>query len=206
MLRRHHAWWGVGLLLLLVPSLLIALQPGLARMALVWVPALVWDEPWRWWSAAWVHLSTRHLLANLAGAVLVVLLGWVARLPREAAWAWALAWPLTHLGLLLAPDLLRYGGLSGALHAGVAVAAVAIVREAALHRDRVLGALLLAGLCTKVLGEQAWVHTLVTPPGWDIAVAPLAHASGTVCGTLAALLLVRSRPWTPAPPPGSSAG
>ena len=123
-----------------------------------------------------------------------------------AAWAWALAWPLTHLGLLLAPDLLRYGGLSGVLHAGVAVAAVALVREAALRRDRVLGALLLAGLCAKVLGERAWAHTLVTPPGWDIVVAPLAHASGTVCGALAALLLVRSRPWSPAPPPGSSAG
>lgn len=205
MLRRHHAWLGVGLLLV-VPSLLIALRPGLARMALAWVPALVWSEPWRWWSAAWVHLSTRHLLANLAGAALLLLLGWVARLPREAAWAWALAWPLTHLGLLLAPDLLRYSGLSGVLHAGVAVAAVALVREAALRRDRVLGALLLAGLCAKVLGERAWAHTLVTPPGWDIAVAPLAHASGTVCGALAALLLVRSRPWSPAPPPGSSAG
>ncbi len=205
MLRRHHAWLGVGLLLV-VPSLLIALRPGLARMALAWVPALVWSEPWRWWSAAWVHLSTRHLLANLAGAALLLLLGWVARLPREAAWAWALAWPLTHLGLLLASDLLRYGGLSGVLHAGVAVAAVALVREAALRRDRVLGALLLAGLCAKVLGERAWAHTLVTPPGWDIAVAPLAHASGTVCGALAALLLVRSRPWSPAPPPGSSAG
>jgi rhomboid family GlyGly-CTERM serine protease len=203
MLRRHHAWLGVGLLLV-VPSLLIALRPGLARMALAWVPALVWSEPWRWWSAAWVHLSTRHLLANLAGAALLLLLGWVARLPREAAWAWALAWPLTHLGLLLAPDLLRYGGLSGVLHAGVA--AVALVREAALRRDRVLGALLLAGLCAKVLGERAWAHTLVTPPGWDIVVAPLAHASGTVCGALAALLLVRSRPWSPAPPPGSSAG
>ena len=205
MLRRHHAWLGVGLLLV-VPSLLIALRPGLARMALAWVPALVGSEPWRWWSAAWVHLSTRHLLANLAGAALLLLLGWVARLPREAAWAWALAWPLTHLGLLLAPDLLRYSGLSGVLHAGVAVAAVALVREAALRRDRVLGALLLAGLCAKVLGERAWAHTLVTPPGWDIAVAPLAHASGTVCGALAALLLVRSRPWSPAPPPGSSAG
>ncbi|NYG31973.1 rhombosortase [Sphaerotilus montanus] len=205
MLCRHHAWLGVGLLLV-VPSLLIALRPGLARMALAWVPALVWSEPWRWWSAAWVHLSTRHLLANLAGAALLLLLGWVARLPREAAWAWALAWPLTHLGLLLAPDLLRYGGLSGVLHAGVAVAAVALVRDAALRRDRVLGALLLAGLCAKVLGERAWAHTLVTPPGWDIAVAPLAHASGTVCGALAALLLVRSRPWSPAPPPGSSAG
>jgi rhomboid family GlyGly-CTERM serine protease len=192
--------------LLVLPSLVIALRPGLARMALAWAPALVWSEPWRMWSAAWVHLSTRHLLANLAGAVLVLLLGWVARLPREAAWAWALAWPLTHLGLLLAPDLLRYGGLSGVLHAGVAVAAVALVREAALRRDRVLGALLLAGLCAKVLGERAWAHTLVTPPGWDIAVAPLAHASGAVCGALAALLLVRSRPWSPAPPPGSSAG
>ena len=36
MLRRHHAWLGVGLLLV-VPSLLIALRPGLARMALAWV-------------------------------------------------------------------------------------------------------------------------------------------------------------------------
>lgn len=207
MLRRHHAWLGVGLLLL-VPSLLIAQQPGLARMTLSWVPTLAWHEPWRWWSAAWVHLSTLHLLANLAGGVLVLLLGWVARLPREAAWAWALAWPLTHLGLLLAPDLLRYGGMSGVLHAGVAVAAVALVREAALRRDRMLGALLLAGLCAKVLGERAWAQTLVTPPGWDIAVAPLAHASGTVCGAVAALVLVRvrSRPWSPAPPPGSSAG
>lgn len=207
MLRRHHAWLGVGLLLL-VPSLLIAQQPGLARMALSWVPSLAWHEPWRWWSAAWVHLSTLHLLANLAGGVLVLLLGWVARLPREAAWAWALAWPLTHLGLLVAPDLLRYGGLSGVLHAGVAVAAVALVREAALRRDRMLGGLLLAGLCAKVLGERAWAHTLVTPPGWDIAVAPLAHASGTVCGAVVALVLVRFRfrPWSPAPPPGSSAG
>jgi rhomboid family GlyGly-CTERM serine protease len=211
MLRRQHAWLGVGLLLVL-PSLLIAVRPGLARMALVWVPALAWSEPWRWWSAAWVHLSARHLLANLAGAVLVLLLGWVARLPREAAWAWALAWPLTHLGLLLSPDLLRYGGLSGVLHAGVAVAAVALVRAAPQRRERVLGALLLAGLCAKVLGERPWAHTLVTLPGWDIAVAPLAHASGTVCGALLALVLVppgagfRSRPWTPAPPPGSSAG
>jgi rhomboid family GlyGly-CTERM serine protease len=205
MLRRQHAWLGVGLLLVL-PSLLIAVRPGLARMALAWVPALAWSEPWRWWSAAWVHLSTRHLLANLAGAALVLLLGWVARLPREAAWAWALAWPLTHLGLLAEPELLRYGGLSGVLHAGVAVAAVALVREAPQRRERVLGALLLVGLCAKVLGERAWAHTLVTPPGWDIAVAPLAHASGTVCGALAALVLVRSRPWTPAPPPGSSAG
>lgn len=201
----RHAWLGVGLLLV-GPSVLIGPGSGLARLTLAWAPALAWSEPWRWWSAAWVHLSLLHLLANLAGAVLVLLLGWVARLPRAAAWAWALAWPLTHLGLLLAPDLLRYGGLSGVLHAGVAVAVVALMRTAPLRRERVLGAVLLAGLCMKVLGERAWAHTLVTPPGWDIAVAPLAHASGTVCGVLLALGLVRSRPWSPVPPPGSSAG
>lgn len=200
-----HAWLGVGLLLV-VPSVLVGPGSGLARLTLAWGPALAWSEPWRWWSAAWVHLSLLHLLANLAGAALVLLLGWVARLPRAAAWAWALAWPLTHLGLLLVPDLQRYGGLSGVLHAGVAVAAVALMRTALLRRERVLGGLLLAGLCAKVLGERAWAHTLVTPPGWDIAVAPLAHASGTVCGVLLALGLVRSRPWSPAPPPGSSAG
>jgi rhomboid family GlyGly-CTERM serine protease len=199
------AWLGVGLLLVL-PSLLIAPRPGLARLTLAWVPTLAAHEPWRLWSAAWVHLSVQHLQVNLAGAVLVLLLGWVARLPREAAWAWALAWPLTHLGLWLQPDLVRYGGLSGVLHAGVAVAAVALLRTALRRRDRLLGALLLVGLGAKLLGERAWAHTLVTPPGWDIAVAPLAHASGVVWGALAAVLLVRSRPWIPAPPPGSSAG
>ena len=43
-----------------------------------------------------------------------------------AALAWALAWPLTHLALLAEPALLRYGGLSGVLRAGAAVAAVAL--------------------------------------------------------------------------------
>ena len=32
---------------------------------------------------------------------------------RVDAWAWFVAWPLTHLGLLLQPSLLHYGGLSG---------------------------------------------------------------------------------------------
>jgi membrane associated rhomboid family serine protease len=94
------------------------------------------------------------------------------------------------------------------LHAGVAVAAVALWRGGGARRERALGALLLAGLCTKVVGERPWALALVTPPGWDIAVAPLAHASGAVFGVLLARALVplRSRPWSPAPPPGSSAG
>ncbi|MEY2876476.1 MAG: rhombosortase, partial [Pseudomonadota bacterium] len=72
-MQGRHAWLGVGLLLV-VPSVLTAPGSGLARLALGWVPSLVWSEPWRGWSAAWVHLSVQHLLANLAGAALVLLL------------------------------------------------------------------------------------------------------------------------------------
>jgi hypothetical protein len=63
-------------------------------------------------------------------------------------------------------------------------------------------------LLIKIAGERPWVQSLVVPPGWDIAVAPLAHASGVFWGTLLALLLlrVRSRPWSPVRPPGSWAG
>lgn len=204
---RIRAWaWTVVCLLLALPAALMSPGGGLSRRALAWEPQLAWTEPWRWWSAAWVHLSGMHLAANLAGAVLVLLLGRVARLPREAAWAWALAWPLTHLSLALEPELRRYGGLSGVLHAGVAVAAVALVRIGPTRRERLVGVALLAGLVLKVAGEQPWAQVLVVRPGWDIAVAPLAHASGVFWGTLLALVLVRSRPWTPAPPRGSSAG
>ena len=42
-----------------------------------------------------------------------------------------LARPLTQLGLLMRPDLLHYGGLSGVLHAGVAAAALWLVRASA---------------------------------------------------------------------------
>lgn len=207
-------WSAVGLLLVL-PALLVGTGPGLARQVLTWQPALAWAEPWRCWSAAWVHFSLMHLGANLAGALLLLLLGHVARLPREAALAWALAWPLTHLALLAEPALLRYGGLSGVLHAGAAVAAVALlVQPGRLRAERGLGAALGLGLVLKVLSEQPWAVLQVQPPGWDIRIVPLAHAAGLLCGLLAAGLLLalpaalglRSRPSSPARPPGSPAG
>ena len=37
--------------------------------------------------------------------------------------AWLLSWPLTQWGLMLQPELLHYGGLSGVLHGGAAIAA-----------------------------------------------------------------------------------
>lgn len=182
------AWTLLGVLLLL-PALAAQGNPGAATL-LTWDPAHWLTEPWRWWGAAWVHFSGRHLLANLAGGLLVTGLGVAAQVPGRAAMAWALAWPLTHLALSLTPELTRYGGLSGVLHAGVAVVAVSLMRRPE-RAERRFGAVILAVLALKLISETPWRGPLAYPEGWDIAVAPLAHVSGALCGALLAWVLVR---------------
>jgi hypothetical protein len=132
-----------------------------------------------------------HLTANLLGAALLAALGWVAPCERRDAAAWFVAWPLTHLGLLLQPTLAHYGGLSGVLHAGVVVAAIGLVRRERQAR-RALGLALLFGVAVKLLLEQPWQGPLRELPGWDIAIAPAAHLSGACAGALCALLSWRS--------------
>ena len=181
---------------------------GLAAASLVawWLPAMLLDwqpaqaaaQPWRAFTSAFVHWSTAHLLANLLGAAVVAALGLAARLPPAATLAWAAAWPLTHIGLLLQPALAHYGGLSGVLHAGVAVAALwLLVREAGPRRW--LGGGVALGLIVKIVLEEPWGPPLRAPTGlltggWDIATAPLAHATGALAGGVcAALALLWSR-------------
>lgn len=154
--------------------------------ALRWQPELAVSQPWRLFSAALVHLSALHLGANLLGTALVAALGWAAGCGRRATLAWALAWPLTQAGLLLQPELRAYGGLSGVLHAGVAVAAWQLLRGKS-GAQRSIGGLLAAGLLLKLLLEAPWLGVLRQPPGWDIAIAPLAHSSGALAGLLCAL-------------------
>lgn len=161
-----------------------------AATAIDWQPTLWWQQPWRWWSAAWVHYSGRHLLANLAGAVLVAGFGVAARVPMRAAMAWALAWPLTHLALLPRPGLAHYGGLSGVLHAGVAVACFSLLRRERGWPRRI-GALVLAGLVLKVLLEAPWSASLPRSTALGITTAPWAHLGGVFGGLLAAAALLR---------------
>ncbi|WP_280153185.1 rhomboid family intramembrane serine protease [Piscinibacter sp. XHJ-5] len=155
------------------------------REVIDWQPALAWLQPWRALSAVFVHYSLLHLGANLAGGVLVGALGHAARMPLRGALAWAAAWPLAQLGLVLQPQLLHYGGLSGVLHAGVAVVAVHLLT---LRGRRLLGSVMLGVLLAKVLSETPWTGALRHPPGWDIAIAPLAHASGLASGVLCAVI------------------
>jgi rhomboid family GlyGly-CTERM serine protease len=169
----------------------MALAAGLAHALpsawLDWQPALAWRQPWRFFSAAWVHWSGQHLAANLAGCAALALLGHTARLPPRAALAWLLAWPLTQAGLLrLQPDLLHYGGLSGWLHAGVAVAVIALLARPG--RERLIGLAIAAGLIVKLGLEQPLGPPLRAVAGWDILLAPAAHLSGALAGAISALL------------------
>lgn len=158
-----------------------------------WQPALAAREPWRAWTAAFVHWSPLHLGANLLGALVVGAFGRAGELPWRAALAWFAAWPMTHAALLLRPELAHYGGLSGVLHAGVAAAAVWLLLGG--HgRTRAIGGLVLAGLALKVALEEPWGAPLRRPADWDIAIAPLAHATGAIAGALLALVLRRQSP------------
>ena len=169
----------------------------LSSTHLDWQPSLAFSQPWRAWSAAFVHFSVMHLAANLLGAAVVAALGWAARCGGRATLAWCLAWPVTQWGLLLQAGLQHFGGLSGVLHAGVAVAAVQLmVKQDGPDngsRGRVIALLLLLGLVVKIVLEAPWAEPTRQVDGWDIAIAPLVHATGAAAGLCCGVLLLI--PW-----------
>jgi rhomboid family GlyGly-CTERM serine protease len=187
----------VGLSALLALGALCAWP--LPRDLLDWQGTEGW--PWRAFSAAWVHWTPRHLAANLLGCAVLAGLGNAARLPARSSWAWLAAWPLTQIGLLLRPELHAYGGLSGVLHAGVAVAAVELLFRGG--RERLIGAALLAGLLVKIAGENPLGPALQQVPGWDMPVSPFAHLTGAASGALAAFAIIAATFRQPAVPDGN---
>jgi rhomboid family GlyGly-CTERM serine protease len=150
-----------------------------------WQPVLALQQPWRALSAAFVHWTTWHLAANLVGCAVVAAFGAAARVPARAALAWLAAWPLTHIALALQPALEHYGGLSGVLHAGVAIGAWHLAWHDRGGR-RWIGLAVGAGLVVKLLLERPWAAPTQAVPGWDFPVAPLAHATGALAGVLCA--------------------
>lgn len=176
--------WAALAVLLVLGSLLAWWAPALL---LDWQPAHAATEPWRAWTAAFVHWSAGHLGANLGATAVVAAFGWAAGMPPRATLAWAAAWPLGHLGLLLRPELAHYGGLSGVLHGGVAVAVLWLL-VCGCGRRRIIGGLVGTGLAVKLLLEQPWGPALRHAAGWDIALAPLAHGTGALAGLLCAAL------------------
>ena len=153
-----------------------------------WQPALVSAEPWRAVTAVAVHYSREHLVANLLAVALTALFGMVAQLPARMAVAWLAAWPLTQLGLLLRPELAHYGGLSGVVHAGVAVVITWLLLTGT-RAQRLVTLAVLAGFAGKLVSEAPWGPALRHADGWNIATAPIAHTAGAVAGALCAALV-----------------
>ena len=189
MSRPYAAWVGVAAMFAAC-----ALAGWLVPQALIdWQPALAFTQPWRLFTPVGVHYSSAHLIGNLAGIALAGVYGIAAMVPARLAWAWLAAWPLTHLGLIVRPDLLHYGGLSGVVHAGVAAIVVWVLATGRTRAQRVVGALVAIGFVAKLLSETPWGATLRHPEGWDIAVAPLVHTTGALAGALCALVALVSR-------------
>jgi hypothetical protein len=179
------AWTGVALLLGL-PALL-ALLPQYPTFTDHWAlhpSAGLQQDPLHFWTCAWVHANTRHLAANIAGLALIAGLGWLLRLPPRAALAWGLAWPLTHLALLLDPRLDTYYGLSGVLHAGLSITATTLIlnRDDAVKWTSTYGWLLLTGILTKCWLENPDWQALLPRPGLDMNAAPMSHWAGALVG------------------------
>ncbi len=173
----------------------------LPRDALDWQPALLAAQPWRAVTAAFVHLTPLHLAANLAGCAVLALLGHRAALGKREAMAALIALPLTQLALLLRPDLLRYAGLSGVLHALAAIAALTLLTRR--HRDRLIGAAILAGLAVKLMLEHPLGPALRATAGFDFPVAPFAHLGGAAAGLIAWRLTMRAQQTSPRSPHGT---
>jgi hypothetical protein len=187
------AWTGVALALGL-PAML-GLLPG------HWPPdswalhpsAGLQQNPLNLWTCAWLHANTRHLVANLGGLALILSLGWILKLPPRTALAWLLAWPITHLALLLDPRLATYYGLSGVLHAGLSIIATSLIAQA--HPDRAskwttaYGWALLLGMLAKCWLENPHWQALLPRPGLGMNAAPMSHWAGTLVGIGITLIL-----------------
>lgn len=177
------AWLGVAALLC------VAALAGTAwpAEALDWQPARAGAEPWRAITAVAVHYSREHLVANLLAVALTALFGFVARLPARMAVAWLAAWPLTHVGLLVKPELAHYGGLSGVVHAGVAVVITWLLLTGT-RAQRLVTLAVLTGLCGKLVSEAPWGPALRHTEGWNITTAPIAHTTGALAGAVCAFV------------------
>ncbi|MGC4062988.1 MAG: rhomboid family intramembrane serine protease [Aquabacterium sp.] len=172
------AWWMGWVPLDQAPST----WPAQAQSWALHPDAGLRQPPWVWWSAAWLHGSALHLHRNLAALGLIALLATASEVSPRTALVWALAWPLTHLGMLLEPGLHTYVGMSGVLHAGLAALCLQQLESGASRWHKWLAWFLLACLVGKILMENPWHNVLSRPATSDITVAPWAHLSGSVAG------------------------
>lgn len=151
-----------------------------------------WDErPWSLWTSAWVHINTQHLISNQLTVGALAAMVWVLKPGLRASLAWLLTWPVIPLVLPYWPHIGYYAGLSGLIHAAVAVIGVSLVAgQSQVPMARRWGLMLLGGLLVKLLFERGWHWPVVWSDNLGISVVQAAHLVGAVTGLLAMLAML----------------
>lgn len=168
-----------------VTSMLLWWDRSGVAQALTWRTDQWLAQPWTLWTSAWVHMNTPHLIGNQLALGALTAFAWMVRPPLGATLAWLLAWPLMQLSLAPWPQIGYAVGLSGVLHAGVAVlAAQLIARRIPMPQPRRWGTLLALGLLAKLALEQAWSQPVVWDTAHDMSVVQAAHLTGAAWGAL----------------------
>ncbi|RZL07903.1 MAG: rhomboid family intramembrane serine protease [Rubrivivax sp.] len=178
LLQRPGAAWLAVALLIALPAWWLGPVTFSSSWALHPPAGLSGNPVSAWWTPAWAHATAQHLSANLWACGLMAVLGLAARLPPRAALAWLMAWPATHVLLMLDPRLAAYLGASGVLHAGAAIVGVWLWRSG----RRGLAGIWLLALCVKVLYDLSLGMPTAIRPGLDTPVSTLSHLAGTLSG------------------------
>ena len=187
--------------------LLLCALHAVASMLLWWtregtLDAFIWRadgwtaQPWTLWTSAWVHLNTPQLIFNQIALGALTAFAWVIRPNWTCTLAWLLAWPLGQLSLLWWPQIGYAVGLSGVLHAGIAVLAVQLLRQRiAIPKAQRWGGLLALVLLGKLLLERGWAYPVVWDGAHDMSVVQAGHLSAAAWGLLLGLIATWGPIW-----------
>jgi hypothetical protein len=175
---------------------------GLASV-LTWHADRWTQHPWTLWTTAWVHLSPGHRTGNLLALGALAVLGGVWCPGGLATLAWFLAWPCVTLLVGLWPQVGHLVGLSGVIHAALAVVAIGLFPgSGGAPAARRWGGLLWLGLVVKLALEQAWRQPVAWDEGAQFSVVRVAHLCGVFAGAgwWVGLRVVASRRWASGSP------
>jgi membrane associated rhomboid family serine protease len=175
-----------------VASMLVWWAGGPVAQALTWRADSWAQHPWTLWTTSWVHINTPHLIGNQLAVGALAAMAWLVRPNAVASVAWLLAWPTVALVLPWWPHIGYAVGLSGLIHAAVAVVAVHLwwCPDLTFPSRRRWGALLAAGLTAKLALEQGWHWPVVWSNSADMSVVQAAHLTGAVAGVVFSWTLV----------------
>ncbi|MBI1177380.1 rhombosortase [bacterium] len=154
--------------------------------------AIIQGEWWRLYTGHLVHISINHLLSDCCGFLIA---GWILERQNKSSRAFVFVFAplaISFSSILLAPEMIRYAGLSAWLLVPVVI--VAIDLTSGNEKEKTFGWACLVILATKLSIEILTQTSAIVPlnsNGEQIATA--AHLSGVACGLGIALYNRRVR-------------